>query len=309
MNERPDLFASFINHATAAQTIAFAPDGATLFIAEKDAVWQHQLRIKHVPERLVCAVNEPLMIALHPQGSLIAIAENRLVRVCDVATGQERWRHHFGEFPQLSMLEVWDAAFSPDGTILATVAGKSLRLFATTDGREIWRREHTTDAVYRVAWIPDGALLATGDGTGIIRIWRAPQGAWPPTAHQAPLKISTPHGLGVWGLAFAPDGTMLASAGRGPVVLWDPHSGQAIRHLGDTHGDVTSIAISSLGKLIACADETALLLYDMATGTEHWRMAGKLHQVAFHPWGHVLGEVNANGGVTLSRMPRSWTEG
>ena len=59
-----------------------------------------------------------------------------------------------------------------------------------------------------MAFSPDGTLLAAAYGDGYVRLWNPVTGQ----AVGAPLPADTGLGGGVYGVAFSPDGKLLATA-------------------------------------------------------------------------------------------------
>jgi WD40 repeat protein len=107
------------------------------------------------------------------------------------------------------------------------------------------------------------------------------------------------HGKLVKGLAFAPDGNVLAVASDDKKVrLWDPHTGRRVQELADHVAPVVSVAFAPDGRLLACgthsrrravADE--IVLWDLTKGNvlQRWRgHSGAVSCLAFAPDGRTL---------------------
>jgi DNA-binding beta-propeller fold protein YncE len=118
------------------------------------------------------------------------------------------------------------------------------------------------------------------------------------------VRTLTGHDSYVHGVAFSPDGRLLATAGGGGAArLWDPATGDCLRTLDGHDGHVWGVAFSPDGRLLATAggDRTARL-WDPATG-EHLRTlrghGGSGKGVAFSPDGRLLATASDDGTARL----------
>ena len=157
---------------------------------------------------------------------------------------------------------VWGVAFSPDGRLLATASrDQTARLWDPATGECLRTLTGHDGWVLGVAFSPDGRLLATAS--------MRPDGAAVGPGHRrVPAHPDRPrprgHGRGVQpGRAAArhrqpPDQT---------ARLWDPATGECLRTLTGHDGWVYGVAFSPDGRLLATAsDDKTARLWDPATG-------------------------------------------
>jgi molecular chaperone DnaK len=93
-----------------------------------------------------------------------------------------------------------------------------------------------------VALSPDGATVATGSRSGTVRVWKLDQGTETSI-------VLTGHRGQVTGVAFSPDGSLLASAG-GSLRVWEPAT-RVSRILTDHTAALTGVQFSPDGSLLA----------------------------------------------------------
>jgi len=143
-----------------------------------------------------------------------------------------------------------------------------------------------TNGVLRMAFSPDGQLLATGGSDKMVRLWDPKTGECLHT-----LGRFTPYATCI---AFSPDGQnlLIASANRA-AQLWDPRSGEPRHTLPDAKDGVSQAAFSPDGNILATvggARPKSVRMWDLRT-SEHVLLGGGnelLGDVAFSPDGQVL---------------------
>ena len=119
----------------------------------------------------------------------------------------------------------------------------------------------------RLAFSPDGTLLATACLDKKTRIWGVADGVLRAT-------LTGPDD-GVTAVSFARGGSLLATASEdGTVRVWDTGNWAVQRALTHPGHELTDVAFSPGGRQIAAKSRDAVLLWDTATWTVHATVTG-----------------------------------
>ncbi len=185
-----------------------------------------------------------------------------------------------------SELRLWDIPngvriFAEDSTRIAVSNGGNrilaggdhkLRIVDAVTGANIRTISGIPNSLNAVAFSPDAQRVIAGLGHGSdaatpdwgkIKMWDASSGQLLTTIRGHGGGVSKPAFKGVGAVAFSPDGTRVvtggaadgtstnAPIGNGKVRFWDPATGQLLRNVDAQYYDVTSLAFSRDGSLIA----------------------------------------------------------
>jgi WD domain, G-beta repeat len=204
---------------------------------------------------------------------------------------------------------VGGVAFRPgNSNLLATGDISSQAFLWNLSSQQTVRTFHDPNGqrVYGVAFSPDGKVLAADTANssfndGSILLWNASTAAVITTLHDSGSK-----GDG-GGLAFRPDGTMLAVPdANGGIYLWNPATRRLINTLHDPGSSqpVYGVAFKPHTSMLAAADGNGnVYLWNTATGTLIRTVDGPhgfgFADVTFSPDGKIVAAASNDGLVHL----------
>ncbi len=256
------------HHSQAVMAIACGPDGQ--IASGTDSGW---LRIcdSAAPEEFhACPAHQGGIrsIAYDPQGLRLMTAGNdQRVRFWDVRSleSQGELQRHSGIFSF--------ATFSPNGNDVYSIGAEGNGRLARWNALSYDLLESTVvpgSIVWCVAVSPNGAMLATGQLDGNIRVWDAATLTMKHELLNVPLRTHD--------VQFSPDSTHLFSSHTGHVQVWDPVAGKWLATL-EQQGRAMSLAITDDPSALIVGWGSLIRIWNVTSGTEIRTLAGHTSEV------------------------------
>ncbi|HET7768746.1 MAG TPA: WD40 repeat domain-containing protein, partial [Chloroflexota bacterium] len=298
-------------HSAAVQEVATFSDSRHAISAAADGVLKiWDLSTLGETRTIIGQSRATEALALSPDGKRVATgADDGRVRLYDAGSGRELWSMDPLAGPVRAI------AFSPDGRFMA-VGGDDLRvrlwdlsgtivpLASAGDKPErparVWDHKN---AVWALAFSPDGKYLITGSDDGTTRVWDTSSNG---TEVRGLRPISGAAG-NVRAVAVSPDGRYILAGSERAITIWSLDSGRELHSVEPgaiTHG----VAFAPAGPTgnsptkvfaVALADRT-VRLYEADTARELTRLqahSAPVLAVAFTPDAKHLTSASRDGTV------------
>jgi WD40 repeat protein len=338
-----DVLGIFTGHTDRIPALAWHPDGNRLY----SAGWDTTARVWDVEtcEPIILLnshAGQVTAMAMSSDGGLLAcadsanavhlwdVASNRTVQVFEEAAAEVRCLAFNRDGSRLAaggadeFLHLWDpqhgrpcggraeppsdgtrVALSPSGDRLASIHGKTLRLWDVAAGGIVM--EQTESALlHGVAYSGDGQLVAAA-GENVV-VWGAVTGhpRWRLDGPKSPPAA----------LAFSPNSSLLAAAGResADVWLWDMHSGEPVLLMPDAvpgcvvqalafHPREPLLAVGGSDWFEMTGSDGVVNLWDVQARRRVAMLGGGAMSLAFHPSGRRLAVASLDRTIRLWDLP------
>ena len=232
---RHELIRTLVGHEHNVNALAFSPDDTVLVSGSEDHTLRFwdvktgtQLRVLHDQATI-------WTLSFDPSGKMLAVGNHEgYVEIYDWPSGQQvRTIDALGKILRAINGETKDPvmslAFRPGQKQFVTASGFGmLMLWDVTSGTRLTFCKERSAGYLSVAISPDGRLVAAGAGNAPGT--PTPVYLWEPDGDGSPRKLDAHTGW-IWGLAFSPDGTLLASASSDSLRIWDVKTGSLLRTL------------------------------------------------------------------------------
>lgn len=242
----------FAKHEKIVRSVAFSPDGKTLFSASrhvKDTTGETKIWDQATGKQKDALPGNELL-ALSSDGNVLAAPDHqeRRINIWDLKTRKKQIV--IDDIPE----HLSEMVMSPDSKMLATAGGtmipdwvERVQLWDITTGKEVRRFGEWESRICGLTFSPDGKQIGTCSWEGDVRLWDVASGK------ESVVLLPKEKGKGIANLvAFSPDGRYIVGERRMAIHVWDTKTNNLLATQNWTgYGPPSCARFSPDGKLLA----------------------------------------------------------
>ena len=290
----------FIGHSDVVSGLALSHDGTTLATIGRDQV----LRLWDIPTKQLL-LGIPTQLGSRRTLSLRFSADDRFLLASD---GQSVSVFDISSDWNVRTLvghsrAVYSVDFTSDGEFVVSGGGTYGKKIGETilwnprTGEEVRRFQEPGDAVFCVARSPDGQYVASTSRNSVLTVARLADA-------RVMFSLS-----GSYAVKFSPSERALASVTTSGVTIWDLETQQVVRHIAGrgTRGlayspDGTLLATAALASNYGAGDRSRIRIWDVSTGTERFTFTND----AQYAWRVTFNQQGTRVAAGVDRSVKVW---
>jgi WD40 repeat protein len=307
---RSRLLTILRGHTAGVWGVAFSPDGQLVASSSlKETVLWRKDGISY--RRLKALSPRFSAVAIGPDGKTIAtVGIDQSVKLWSPnGTLLHSFKGHQGEIRKV--------AFSPDGNMIASSSSDRTVKLWRIDGTQIATFRGHAAGTWGVAFSPDGSTLVSSSGDKTVKLWRLAEvlnkkreldSRSQVKREDSLFKTLQGHNSVVIGVAFSPNGELIASVSEDRMAkLWS-RDGKLLHTLKGHDSGIGSVAFSPEGQTIATGSNDGIIKLWNPDGTLLTNLIGHsagLTGLAFAPDGKTLASASEDKTVILWNLEQS----